>query len=512
MSQGLHDPLPPAILSRNPVRWLGIFGPGAIIASLTIGTGELVFSSRGGAIFGYSVLWIFLAISILKWVLVFATARHMVLSGAHPFERGMSLPGPAGWLPLLFLLPAVPCFPVWVGFHSGVIGTLVADVTGGLVDKHIGGFVALATVLVLVALGGYSRLERIQIGVVSLMLVCVAMSALLMEPDWLEVLGGLLVPRPLHYPDWLAGAAPDIARTPVWIEGMTYVGVIGGASYDYLAYVSFLREKRWGLSGSGPATNDVLEGIARDAHHPVRRWVRAPLIDCTVSFAVVILFSAVFVISGHLVLGPAHTVPRADNLLNLQESFVTRLHPWLYSLYIAGAFLTMAGTLYGTIEVAPAVLGEAVRALRPSLVVTRRSALRIAAVSWCGAGAVAVLAWSWVLHGSDGAGSAPPTLIEIVRPANIFTGVFSCAFVCFMVPWMDRRFLPRSLRAGPVLVTLQFLAGAVFLGAGLKAFWDYGEHVLDGALLLLLVAGILPAAWGIALGLSQFIESRPDRR
>ena len=52
-------------LPRRPLGWLMVFGPGAIIASLTIGTGELIFSSRGGAIFGYRILFLFVVISIL---------------------------------------------------------------------------------------------------------------------------------------------------------------------------------------------------------------------------------------------------------------------------------------------------------------------------------------------------------------------------------------------------------------------------------------------------------------
>src|SRR5437773_7506459 len=91
--------LPPALTSRNPFAWLTFFGPGAVIASLTIGAGELIFSSRAGAVFGYRVLWFFVVILALKWVLAFATARHMVLSGAHPFQRWMELPGPRGWFP-----------------------------------------------------------------------------------------------------------------------------------------------------------------------------------------------------------------------------------------------------------------------------------------------------------------------------------------------------------------------------------------------------------------------------
>src|SRR5437667_11236603 len=75
------DSLPPALRSRNPFRWVTVFGPGAVIASLTIGAGELIFSSRGGAIFGYRLLWFFVLILVSKWVLVFTAARHIVLTG-----------------------------------------------------------------------------------------------------------------------------------------------------------------------------------------------------------------------------------------------------------------------------------------------------------------------------------------------------------------------------------------------------------------------------------------------
>src|SRR5437899_239643 len=116
--------LPPALSSRNPFVWLTFFGPGAVIASLTIGAGELIFSSRGGAVFGYRLLWLFVLILAVKWVLAFATARHMVLTGAHPFQRWMELPGPRGWFPAVFFLLALVCFPIWVSFHAGTLGTL----------------------------------------------------------------------------------------------------------------------------------------------------------------------------------------------------------------------------------------------------------------------------------------------------------------------------------------------------------------------------------------------------
>jgi hypothetical protein len=65
-----------------------------------------------------------------KWVLVFASARHIVLTGAHPFERWMELPGPRGWFPTVFFLLAIYCFPIWVCFHAGTIGTLLSWLAG----------------------------------------------------------------------------------------------------------------------------------------------------------------------------------------------------------------------------------------------------------------------------------------------------------------------------------------------------------------------------------------------
>ena len=40
-------------------------------------------------------------------------------------------------------------------------------------------------------------------------------------------------------------------------------------------------------------------------------------------------------------------------------------HPWLLPLYVVGAFLTMLGTLYGTLEIACAIFDEMTRAVDP---------------------------------------------------------------------------------------------------------------------------------------------------
>ena len=409
----------------------------------------------------------------------------------------MELPGPRGWLPIVFLLLGIVCFPIWVSFHAGTIGTLLAALTGTQALAHGGGhFVwgaaVLAAVLGLALTGGYSRLERVQIGIVVIMLIAVLVSLFLLKPDWWALLKGVLVPQSLAYPDWIQRNAQFSAR-PVWVEAITYVGVIGGSGYDYLAYSSYLRDKQWGLAGGPVAARAMLDGFSEDRLRNLRLWVRAPLIDCTLSFLVVLVFSAVFVACGTIILEPQHLVPSGTALLTLQAEFVTGSFSWLRWVYFSGAFVAMWGTLYGTIEVAPTVVREIWilwNSKRPS---PGGGKLRTVAIAWVGGGAMFVLLSSLVycMLTED---KDPPGLIALLTPANLFTGVLACGIICLLNPWADYRFFPGPLRMNRALVAMNLVAGIVFLVLGLKGYWDN-----SGWISFLILFGTVGLGWVVTV-------------
>lgn len=479
--------------------WLSIIGPGAIVASLTIGAGELVFSSRGGAVFGYPLLGFFVLICALKWALVLLTARHMVLTGRHPLETWVELPGPRGWLVWVFVILAVIAFPIWVGFHAGTLGTLVASLTNtqNALDgaAHYGwGLVMLAVVMMLVQTGGYQRLETIQMLIVLVMLLCVSTSLVMLNPDWLAMLKGVLTPWEIRYPAWVTKYRHFEGR-PLWVELAAYVGVLGGSGYDYLAYVSFLREKGWGAAGRRPADAATLQAIATDPQHVYRQWLRAPLVDATVSFVVVFFFSAVFVACGTTVLGPREQIPDGSDLLTLQAQFVTAGSSWLKPLYFVGAFLAMFGTLYGTIEVAPTVAREMIRSLRGQI--PREWRVHAWVTTWVGFGGAMVLGASiaWTQMRSSG---SPPALIALLDPANLFTGVLACGLIGGLAVWFDQTRLPESLQSPPWLRAINAVGCPLFLALGLKAYW---EHSRGWAMLLFV--GTVASGWFTALWFSS---------
>lgn len=515
-------------LPRSLTDWMRVFGPGAIIASLTIGTGELIFSTRGGALFGYHILFVFAVILLLKWGLVIATSRHMILTGVHPYQRMIELPGPRGWLPIMLLMMSVVCMPIWISFHSGVLGNLTSWVTGtrGMLGGGIDYVWAVAILLATLALsatGGYSVLERVQMGVVFAMVFCATLTLVLYKPDWLELLLGLL-PARLEYPAWLPEKYPEIARHSVWVETTRYVGVLGGAGFDYLGYTSWLREKSWGVLPDR-ATPDRLAEIAADPNHEVRKWINAPLIDCAISFALVVAFSAVFVVSGAMILGSEQVVPDEDSMLNLQANFVTRIQPLLLPLYVVGAFLTMIGTLYGTIEIACVISDEIVRSFFAEWREAYAKRLRRIVLGWCAPVALLILAWLFVRQASpivfpeevnvgaqavvaDGVSreaepatvQKPRVLLAILTPVNLFTGVLACGLICLLVIWMDRRWLPRELWPPWWLRALNAISAIVFLALGLKGYWDNENRSL--------VAGSMAGIVALALVVSVAIGSK----
>ncbi len=496
-------------LPHGALQWLAVFGPGAIIASLTIGTGELIFSSRGGALFGYRCMFLFVAISALKWGLVLAASRHMVLTGVHPYQRMVELPGPRGWLPMVLFLIAAVCLPIWISFHCGVLGNLVSWMTGtgnwlnGGIDYLWGGGI-LVIVLVIATLGGYSTLERIQLVIVAAMVLGAGVTLFLYHPDWWALLRGVFVPQAFEYPQWLSAEYPEIAAQPIWVETTRYVGVIGGAGFDYMAYTSFMRERAWGRAAEGPASPQQLDQIARDPKHPVRRWVRAPLVDCSLSFLVVVMVTAVFVASGTIILGPNHKIPNENNLLGLQSAFVTGIHPWLLPLYVSGAFLAMLGTLYGTLEVGCSIVAEMAYCVSCEFALRNARRLRRGTILWTGLGAFAILS-GLVFYHFTGAVGKPRLLLAILTPANLFTGVLGCGLFCLLNLWMDRRFLPTALRMPVWLKLLNLLSAIIFIGLGFKGYWDdqsrwFAIATIGGMLALGLLAARVAVAWNSVPG------------
>src|SRR5688572_11384035 len=223
---------------------LGVFGPGAILASATIGAGETILAVRAGAWGGYDLLWLILVASFTKsFVLLYLLGRYAALTGDSVARRLMELPGPRGWL-LVFILLAdlVP---------AGAVFAAIAAPCGVLITQHAGGdprvwAIAFALVAIAVAvIQRYDVLEKQQVVVCLVLLACVVVATLLVGPDLRRLLVGLLaVGRVPEVPDWARAA---FQGRPLALEMSTVFGYAGNVAMGYVVYCEFVRQKRWGV-------------------------------------------------------------------------------------------------------------------------------------------------------------------------------------------------------------------------------------------------------------------------
>lgn len=457
--QYLTPPRP--LLARNPLLWLGFFGPGVVIASLTAGSGELLFPSRMGAMFGYRLLWIFPVVAALKWVMAYSSARHMVLSGAHPLERWDRIPGPRGWLPIFFFTIFIVCAPFWASFQLGLLGSISGSIFPSG-DLYFWATVWVVVSFVLLAVGNYTFLERTQMIILGLMFVGTFIAVLYVRPDWIGVVQGLLVPQLPDYPSWVLENYESFRDREEWLELTVAASVTGGVAGDYLCYTSFLREKNWGRSNMGVADKSEIELIGQDVSHPARLWVRAALVDTVLSMAMIVLIAGCFSILGAVILQEQQLVPEKDEqLLELQGQFLTSLSPLLLPLYQLAVFLAFFGNVYGGPEIVSRVSYEYFRS-RGWQWISQKN-IRTFAIVWTLLGSLAVV---WMKR------AFPDTrLVDIITFPAIYAGMIMCVFYCLVNPWSDRSFLPAGLRMNRGLVFLNLIAAAIFSLIAIRAMW-----------------------------------------
>jgi Mn2+/Fe2+ NRAMP family transporter len=446
----------PSELSGGWPRLVRVFGPGAVIASVTVGTGETIFAPRLGAIFGYAVLWVVLAAVIFKGVLVYTGARHLVLTGEHPMQAWARLPGPRAWLPTLIGAVAVISFPLWVAALSDAVSSLLVWMTGWGAGSPWGrplwSTAIILTAMVLSLIQTYKVVERVSTGFLVLKVFFIFVAIVVIKPDWAAALAGLVIPALPDYQPWVAERYPEIAREAAFFHLAVFLGVIGGGVQDYVGYVGMIREKKWGSAGDGfTAGPAALPGDERSVTLGMT-WTRAPFFDVLCSFVCVLVMTGCFMILGAAVLHPLMEVPTDQDLYSKQSVFLGLVHPSLVGVYKAGIFFAMFGAIYGTFEVYARTAYEPLRAIWPE----RRwdvARVRRFVTLYSAAGALLLL-WTGL------------KTVMIVKVTSPMSGVFGSGLWCLAMLWVNFAQMPKPYRMKPVLVALTVAAGLAMAGVG----------------------------------------------
>lgn len=207
-----------------------------LIAATGVGAGDLLTASLAGAHLGVVILWAALAGAILKWFLNEGMARWQMATETTLLEGWRTHLGPAvRWAFLLYFLGwTITTGGAMVG-ACGVAGAAIlplgdepnqSKIIWGIAHSLVGAGIVWA--------GGFRLFERLMGLCTAVMFVSVIATAILLRPEWGEVLRGSVVP-----------AVP--AGGGKWVLGV--LGGVGG-TVTLLSYGYWIREEgRRGADG-----------------------------------------------------------------------------------------------------------------------------------------------------------------------------------------------------------------------------------------------------------------------
>jgi hypothetical protein len=463
-------PEPPRSLKRLGFGSLAFFGPGVIIASLTIGSGELVWVPRAVVALGPPILWaIFYGIWV-KAVINYMGNKWYALTGETSTHALARVIGP--WYVALLGITILAVMPMW----ATTLGALSANIVwtsafGKAVDiRHVWIGVVLFTLGVLIGVNvrkkSFVFLEKLKTVILLTMFFLFWVAALFtVRPDWGAILAGMFIPQvPAAYEPWVQAAAPDIWALPMILLIGTALGSLGGGIQDYVGYVAMLKEKGWGLLGSrlSDQITSAYHGAGRrftvplpEAPHLVEKLktrMRAVGLDCFMSYAAVFLVTIPVVILCLYVLRPIQAAPTGLAMFEAQAMWLTGMHPALGVIWWVGAFAAIWGTFYGLWEVYSWTIYDVARTFKRFRDVTVET--------------VKLYLWPYILIASGIlflTGAAIPWLAGF---AAALTHLFALALWGFSLVYIDQTQLPKAYRAPIWLVALVIIGAGVYLPFG----------------------------------------------
>ena len=181
----------PFRLRRRPSRllfYLGIFGPGLIAANAGNDPGGIATYSTMGAQFGYSMLWVMVALTVGMAIVQEMASRMGAVTG-----KGLSdlirENFPLRLTAFIMLTFLVANGGVVVSEFIGMTAALGLFNVPGWVAAPLGGLL----IWLLVARGSYARVEKVFLALTFTFFAYI-ISAFLAKPDWGQVLAGSVIP------------------------------------------------------------------------------------------------------------------------------------------------------------------------------------------------------------------------------------------------------------------------------------------------------------------------------
>ena len=364
---------------KKYLKYLLFFGPGAIVASLTIGQGQLILGPQIGAWAGFALLWL-ITLNIGSYIIAYVSCRFTMLSGIGIMDL-FAIKTKKGWLNWIFIIIMLIFIPVFTATIMTSLGQALNWIFGfghyliwGIVFCVIAGIIVIIGRFKLFEISHSIFILVLAIGaVISVITVIVVNNIDIMKiiPNFFTI--GQNVPK--EFPAWVT-SNPDyssVTKTSIPLYMLAYLGTLTITIITTIGYLGWIKVKKWGVfkDKKDPEgfSNNCLENFKKqgkisylpDKPSEIKKsriLLKPVKIDLILAFIIVSIVSASYMIAGAALLGPAHQLPSDAKLVHEQLIIFEHLAEWLKPIFQISVVFALFGTVYAGFEAATRMLYE----------------------------------------------------------------------------------------------------------------------------------------------------------
>jgi Mn2+/Fe2+ NRAMP family transporter len=306
------------------------------MAATSMGASHLVLGPRAGMLYGPALLWLVVAVYLLKYPAFEFGPRYALATGESLIAGYAKVPGPGRWALWAFVV-LTAAQGVGVGVAVTSIAASVLRVSLGLMPLSAWGVVVATVAAALLWIGRFPALESANKVMLSLLAVVTLVTFVASRPS-AEAFTYLV--RPSLPEGSVILAAAIVGWLPTGIDVSIWHSL-------------------WALKVSDRWEDREEPSLERRKHR-----LHKGLIDMRLGYAVSFVLAVIFLLLGTRVPATAATAPDGARVaVAISRAYAVTLGDWVVPVFMAAAFVGMFATAYIVMDGFPRALAEGARLL-----------------------------------------------------------------------------------------------------------------------------------------------------
>ncbi|MCE5251450.1 Nramp family divalent metal transporter [bacterium] len=343
-----------------------VVGPAFVWCAEYIGSGEVILSTRMGAIFGYAVLWAPIFGIMLKAFIGAGGAHYTVCTGEGMIDMFSRMPGRGNWAVWIVLIGQVCAGAISIGGIASAAGVFAHTLIP--LKPYIWGWIVTVFAIVVVWSGTFDIIKYVMSVFVFIIVVGVLYVTVHTFPGFGTVADGVFGFHVPAIPDWASNLENISANT--WNEILPLIGWAAGGFASQVWYTYWVLGAGYGMAKDRPygqpCDTGALKQMSAETALKVRGWCRVVYTDATVATIIGIVVTCGFMLSGAGILHPEHIAPDGASVaFELSEVFGKLWGKIGSVMFLIAGCAALASTLIGQFGGWPRLLSDSCRICIP---------------------------------------------------------------------------------------------------------------------------------------------------